>query len=65
MTETHFVRVDEAARLAGMHVRTLRRRVADQSLPTVIDPRDRRIKLIRVADLKTYCGEVGLAKHAS
>ncbi len=64
MNEPKLVKIHEAAVLADMNLRTFRRRVSDSTIPTIRDPRDLRRKLIRVSDLREYCGEVGL-KQAS
>jgi len=64
MNEPRLVPINEAAALAGMNPRTLRRRVSDSSIETVRDPRDRRVKLIRIVDLERYMGEMPL-KRAS
>jgi excisionase family DNA binding protein len=56
------LRLEEAAAASGITPRTIRRRVANGEIPAVIDPRDRRRKLIRITDLRRYVGEVGLQK---
>ena len=58
------VTLDRASDLTGVTVRTLRRRLAAGELPAVIDPRDRRRKLIRTTDLRKYLGEVPMRNVA-
>jgi hypothetical protein len=58
------VTIDRAEAVSGINRRTIRRRIAAGELPAVIDPRDRRRKLIRTTDLRKYLGEVGLQKVA-
>lgn len=48
--------IDRAATVAEMSARTLRKRIAEGAIPALVDPRDRRRKLIRTADLKKYLG---------
>jgi len=55
-----FVTIAQAAELAGMRERTLRRRIVAGQIPTSKDPRDMRRKLILVADLRRYLGTVEL-----
>ncbi len=62
MAEPNLVSIDQAATLAGMNERTLRRRIAAGELPTMIDVRDKRRKLIRLDDLRKYLGEVPMQK---
>ena len=54
----------QAAEAAGMNLRTLRRRLAQGDIPALVDPRDKRRRLIRVTDLKKYLGEVGMQTAA-
>jgi hypothetical protein len=57
MSEPNFVSINQAATLAGMNRRTLRRRLAAGELPTIRSFRDHRMKLIRVEDLRRFMGE--------
>ena len=54
MTEPEFVTFLEAARLVGVTDRTLRRRVRAGDLTAFLNPLDRRERLVRLADLRTY-----------
>ena len=56
--------LDRAAEVSGITVRTIRRRLAAGELPAVVDPRDRRRKLVRTTDLKRYLGEVPMKNAA-
>lgn len=52
MTEpTELLPVTDAARRFGVSEPTFRRRVRDGNLPLFADPRDRRRKLVRIADV--------------
>lgn len=64
MSEPQLLTIDRAAIVAGMHQRTLRRRIAAGELVTLKDPRDRRKKLIRLADLQKYLGDLPM-QHAA
>ena len=56
--------IDKAADMSGITVRTIRRRLAAGELSAVIDPRDKRRRLIRTADLKRYLGELPMRNAA-
>ena len=49
--QTDLMPVTHAARRFGVSDPTFRRRVRDHGLPLFADPRDRRRKLVRVADV--------------
>lgn len=52
MTEMdEFLSVSKAARYLGMSEPTLRRRIRDWRLAIYLDPRDRRRRLVRAADV--------------
>lgn len=48
--------IDGAAQRAGMSRRTITRRIHAGELPTRVDPRDRRRKLVHVSDLRKLVG---------
>lgn len=65
MTNTKLLRIEDAAKVAAMPDRTIRRRIRAGVLPTVQDPRDNRRKLIRPADLSRMLGETGEEAQAA
>lgn len=50
-TDPPLICVTDAARRFGVSEPTFRRRVRERALPLFADPRDRRRKLVRVADV--------------
>lgn len=51
MSETEWIPLGEAARLAGICPGTVRRLIQDGALPTYLRPFDRRTRLVRRDDL--------------
>ena len=49
-----FIPLAEAARRLGVSEFTVRRRIASGELPAWSNPRDKRSRLVRVADLDAY-----------
>jgi len=62
MNEPNLVGIDQAATLAQINPRTFRRRIAAGEIPTIRSFRDRRVKLIRLDDLKRFMGEKEVQK---
>ena len=65
MNEPKLLTIDSAAAYAEMTKRTFRRRLSAGEIPTIRSYADRRVKLIRLEDLKRFMGDEVYMKQAS